>query len=205
MYSTIARSKFGDCTICPAKDVPCVKIGKELVCLDCNKTKKTLTQIDKAKERDKKQSLSSKVRGLINSEENKETGSRVNLINDCDFYTSRIVRQRGMDKDGIQTCYTCGFKAHWQQLQNSHFISRSCLFLRFDTKYNCKPGCVNCNVHKHGNLEEFKKNLELEMPGITTTLYEQSKEVIKITNDDLKVILQGLREELKIIESKFKK
>lgn len=56
--SYLPQSKFGNCSQCPAKDVACRKVGKDLWCLDkCYRNKKAKEQIDKAK-------LKQQVRGL---------------------------------------------------------------------------------------------------------------------------------------------
>lgn len=87
--SYLPSSKFGSCAQCGAKSVPCVKIGKVLICCVCNRNNKNGVQISKAKARDaereekirgmkpkEKRSLrsgiASKVRGLIDTEVNKE-------------------------------------------------------------------------------------------------------------------------------------
>ena len=93
--SFIPKSKFGNCTQCPAKNVACVKVAKSLVCITCHRANKNQSQVTKAKERDNerlkasmdnrspkekkqiKQSVRTSVRSLVSSEGNKEV-MRVN-------------------------------------------------------------------------------------------------------------------------------
>lgn len=190
--------------MCSATGVPGRKIGKLEYCLNDYNNKKGNEQIEKAKFRQQLQREKGQLRPLLGSGGSVEMASRQNLINDLDFTVSRIVRLRAQDKEGMIHCYTCNFKGEYKQMQCSHFISRTCLVLRWDIKWNTRPGCVNCNCIKHGNLEVFKENLELEMPGITTTLEEQSRDITKLGNDELKTLLTALREELKLIENSRK-
>lgn len=59
MSNLINKTKWGDCSRCPAVNTNVVKLGKDLVCLQCNKDLKVKQQITKANQRNA-------VRGLIN-------------------------------------------------------------------------------------------------------------------------------------------
>jgi hypothetical protein len=52
-------------------------------------------------------------------------------------------------------------------------------------------------------MEEYTKKLELEYPGHSEQLKEQSREVHKYSREDLKEILIDLRAKLKFVESKL--
>lgn len=90
----LPTSKFGDCTQCPAKNVACVKVGKNLVCIPCHRNNKSTIQIQKANQRDHKRAelvkgmspknkrelknrVKSKVRSLISRPDNLEGLGRV--------------------------------------------------------------------------------------------------------------------------------
>jgi hypothetical protein len=164
---------------------------------------RTITQraIDKGKKtKPLSASTISKVRSLENEDKNQDTASRSNLISEIDFYVSRICRYLGMNAEGKIKCYTCDFVGDMSQLQCGHYNKREAMSTRFDNKWGTRPQCPGCNIHKHGNIEVFKKNLEEERPGITDTLYELSKVVEKLSIEDLKGILVAKREELKLIE-----
>ena len=52
-YSTIPKSKFGDCSKCGKKNTNCVKHGKNLFCIEC-------------REFDKKKKEDTKIKYIIN-------------------------------------------------------------------------------------------------------------------------------------------
>lgn len=198
--SLIPTSKFGDCSECGAKDTACVKLGKNLVCLSCRKSQKVKVQMQKA-------SIRNKVRSLphITEKERVDIDSRSNLLNDLDFYTSRIVRLMASDESGIAVCYCCGKKDKWQNMDNAHFISRSALSVRFDIKYNCRANCKTCNQYKDGNLKAYQEELIKEIGfEMVENLKERAREVWKPTNDELSGILSDYKSRLKILESKLK-
>lgn len=65
------------------------------------------------------------------------------------------IRTTGMDKNGINTCYTCGIKKHFKELQAGHFFHDK---LDFDER-NLKPQCQQCNKYLSGNLSIYALNL----------------------------------------------
>lgn len=78
-----------------------------------------------------------------------------------DSVFSEFIRLSGADYRGFNKCFTCGKTMHWKELQCGHFVSRRHMSLRFDPK-NCKPQCNDCNCTKSGNLEVYRKRLEIE-------------------------------------------
>lgn len=55
--STIARHKYGTCSICQTPDTGVVKVAKDLVCLNCRRTQKAKAQAKKSAERNAVRSL----------------------------------------------------------------------------------------------------------------------------------------------------
>lgn len=51
--SYLPKTKWGDCSRCPSKNVACVKVAKDLVCIPCHRKAKGKEQVDKANEREK--------------------------------------------------------------------------------------------------------------------------------------------------------
>lgn len=51
--NVIAKTKWGDCSRCPSKNVACVKVAKDLVCIPCHRKAKGKEQIAKAQDREK--------------------------------------------------------------------------------------------------------------------------------------------------------
>lgn len=111
------------------------------------------------------------------------------LIDDADAIFSKYIRLRAADENGILLCYICDQPVHWKQAQLMHYIKRSNLYLRWDEKRNCRPGCKTCNEFKDGNLIEYARKLELELPGVTDILYEEALLPYKPTREEVKQII----------------
>lgn len=110
------------------------------------------------------------------------------LIEEADAVFSRYVRLAAADERGLVHCYICGTPVRWQDAQAMHFISRSCMFLRWDLR-NVKAGDKGCNEIKGGNLILFAKRLNEDQPGITEILMEESRIVYKPTREEVKAIV----------------
>ncbi|MES2382349.1 MAG: recombination protein NinG [Bacteroidota bacterium] len=195
---TINKCKFGDCSKCGAKDTDVVKLGKELVCLKCNKEIKVKKYTQKA-------SLNQRVRSLGNkqvSEGNYFEAERQALINDLDYVHSRIVRMTAANKFGYANCFTCGKEQHWSMMQLSHFIKRANTLTRWDFRAN-RCCCKHCNETLDGNLEVFAYKLDEEQNGLSQQLQEIAREPYKWSREELKSLLIDLRAKLRLIESKF--
>lgn len=106
------------------------------------------------------------------------------LINDADAIFSVYIRLKYANSKGLVKCYTCDVMLPYQQMQNGHYVSRKCLYLRYDER-NCRPQDEICNCHKHGNLTEFGKRLEQKNDGITEILYQEKQIVYKPTRDEI--------------------
>lgn len=196
-FSTINKTKWGDCSQCPNKDCACVKVGKELVCTQCHNTNKAKKQIANSNERQK-------LRGLINYERAEGILDSISeLTLDIDRVMSRYVRLAAISKDHKLDCYCCGKRITWQKAHAMHFINRHHLGTRFLTQ-NVKAGCYECNVEKRGNLEVFAEKLELEHKGIVEWLTDQSREVFNGSRDELKMILFDFQQKLNLVELKLK-
>lgn len=135
---------------------------------------------------------------------NHDDASRQNIYNDLDWVVSRIVRIMAADKDGLLKCYCCQKTVQWAMADCAHFISRKCLQLRWNAKWNLRPNCKKCNQLEYGNLEAFATELEKEQIGIVEQLREIEKEVYKPDLQELKQLLLDMRAKLRTIETKFK-
>lgn len=113
----LPTSKWGDCTQCTNKDCACVKVGKNLVCLQCHRKNKGQQQIQRATERDKQrrqatsstqQNQSSKVRSLISSIKNKEVvGDNIgDKVQQAQMDLFWLTAAREIDKN--PRCWECG-------------------------------------------------------------------------------------------------
>lgn len=62
----------------------------------------------------------------------------------------RLVRLRARDEHGYCTCFTCGDRKPWGEMDSGHFITRSNKATILDPR-NTHPQCVRCNQHLGGN------------------------------------------------------
>lgn len=186
----INPTKFGDCSQCPKKRTNVVKVCKELLCVQCNTNRKAIQSLDRAEQRNALQ------RGVKLEKPNKD------LIKDLDDLFSRYVRLSAMDENKECECYTCSNKQHWTLMQCGHFISRSHKGLRWLLK-NLKVQCFTCNVEKRGNLIVYAERLNLEEPGLSEWLTDQSRDIVKPTTSDLKELLIDIKAKLKLVERKL--
>jgi len=181
----IPRSKTGNCSECGERDTACVKVGKSLYCLNCNKR--------------------NKVQQWMKNQTKKVNSVAVtsnDIIDDLDFVFSRYIRIKESDKNGNVSCYTCGKISHWKETQCGHFIKRGQMQLRWDSR-NARPQCPICNVSLYGNLGVYENNLNEEHLGLPEQLREISREVYKYSREELKELLSELRAKLAIVESRF--
>lgn len=205
-FSIIPKTKYGDCSQCGAKDIDCVKKGKELWCIPCNERFKAEQLIEKTKKKTAVRNAGFKLRNLDMPGRGTEeyfAAERQALMNDLDFVFSRLVRMGASDSLGQCECYTCDTKRHWSFMQCGHFQKRGNTQIRWYFS-NARVQCKTCNEVKHGNMEVYEQRLEQEHPGLPAQLKELAREPYKCTRDELKQLLLDLRAKLKIIEQKFK-
>lgn len=81
-----------------------------------------------------------------------------NPIKELDNQFSRWIRLKAADKSGLCTCYTCGVKRNWKEIQAGHFQSRQKYNTRWDER-NVKPQCRRCNMTNSGQQYVFGKRL----------------------------------------------
>jgi hypothetical protein len=116
------------------------------------------------------------------------------LKKDADKYFSQYIRLRDSNKFGVAECVTCGDKKPWKQLQNGHFVTRSCNLLRYDD-LNCHAQCVACNMFKAGNLYEYGKQIDLRYgDGTADRLHAQRHTTHKLKIEELQKIITDAKE-----------
>ena len=155
----IPRSKTGDCSTCDNKNVPVVKVGKNLFCLyNCHRKNKAKAQMQKA-------SLKNKVRSLMGSEVNTHLIDKSQTLSIADRIFGDWIKCRDTVKvidentgeavDGI-ICPCCKRAFSFDSkdadgkkiIQLLHFVSRGVYSLRFDED-NCFAGDSYCNLQMH--------------------------------------------------------
>lgn len=128
-------------------------------------------------------------------EEEQETESIQNLIQDLDVVFSQYIRYKYADVDGIVECFTCSKKLPISQMSAGHYIARGNYGLRF-MEDNTRVQCYQCNGKHETDILPFKTKLESERKRITEWLEEQSRQVYKPTRDELKQLLIEYRYKL---------
>ena len=197
--SIINKHKWGDCSQCGDKDVPCAKVGKNLFCIAvCHKGNKIKAQIAKSNQKQAVRSLGTyqKQEGIVDSIQE--------LTIDLDRVVSRYVRLRDMETDEKITCYCCDKRIHWTKAECMHFIDRRHKATRWLLE-NLRSGCFTCNNEKKGNLKVYGARLNKENPGIVELLTEQQHSVSNTTRTELKELLIMFQQKLKMVEIKLKK
>ena len=200
MYK-MPQFKVGDCRRCDKINVPVRKRGKELVCVWCCQVEDKAKQMEKAKL--KPQNRKTPSRNSDFGEEESSQPSFFNLIADIDKYFSIYVRLKEADASGVNSCFTCGKKYPWKELQAGHYIPRTHLLTRFDLR-NCRPQCKACNEFLAGNLAVYTRKLEAECKGITDELLELSRQIFKPSQSELKGLLIEYKERAKLVQLKIK-
>ncbi len=122
------------------------------------------------------------------------------LIKELDDLVSRYVRKSNCDKDRNIRCYTCDNVYPYGEMQAGHYIPRGCMLLRFDTDRNIRCQCKTCNEYKRGNLAEYGRRLEAEMPGVTEILLSESYTVYKYSREELRSMIADYYKRIKLLK-----
>lgn len=121
----------------------------------------------------------------------------INLKDKLDKVFSLYIRLRDSDENGFCTCYTCGKVAHYKEMQNGHFWSRTHLSTRFNED-NCKVQCVGCNIFKKGNYIEYTKRLLKELGEEKFNELEQLKNsTAKISKAEYEQMIEHYNQKIK--------
>ena len=73
---------------------------------------------------------------------------------------SEYVRQKNADYRGYVSCYTCGVKKNWKEMDCGHFRHIDALDFTLDA---IRPQCTRCNRNLSGNLGVFAVKLIKEI------------------------------------------
>ena len=98
---------------------------------------------------------------------------------------SLYVRQKGMDSNEMNSCFTCGAKRHWKDLHTGHLFHGR---LDYDPR-NLRPQCGQCNIYLSGNGAVFalKMTEEIGVDGMKALLLEANTKVY--STQDLKNVI----------------
>lgn len=176
MYNSTIKLKQKICISCGK---PCVWFSKKR-CLQCSKIESYHAR--EAKEVEQESGLPE-------------------LIDRLDGLVSKYVRfSAPRDTDYNIECYTCGDKRLPALMDSGHYITRNCMYLRFDTTRNLRPQCHICNRSKYGMAAAFGKRLEEDMPGVTEILLEESRIVYKWSRSELQALISEFTQKVKSLK-----
>ena len=118
------------------------------------------------------------------------------LTKELDRIFSIYIRKKYADKDGIASCYTCGVRKPWKELQCGHFVSRAHRSVRWDER-NVRVQDYSCNVLKSGNLAEFTVRLQREC-GVefVDQLLKMKYQLVKFSTVDLQNMIDYYKERI---------
>lgn len=123
------------------------------------------------------------------------------LKKEADKWCSEWIRLKDADWKGFNTCYTCGIRKHYKELQAGHYVSRTYLNLRY-YEPNLRPQCVTCNIFRKGNMDEYALRLEKETPGILEHLNNwKHRKSTPLKAKDLELIIKEFKEKIKNLTS----
>lgn len=121
----------------------------------------------------------------------KQTVSSLKKLADKLF--SEYIRRKYANHQGFSSCFTCGVKKPWQQLQNGHYVSRSVNSLRYDER-NCKPQCIVCNVFNHGAMDSYALALQRKYgDGILKILAKEKRKSVQYSTSELQRLILEIR------------
>ena len=112
------------------------------------------------------------------------------LKKELDRVYSIYIRRKDADTNGLATCFTCGIRRPWKELQNGHYVSRAHNNTRFDD-FNCHVQCMACNVFKHGNMDMYAIKLrEKYGEGILEELNRRKNIIKQFTATELQTLIE---------------
>lgn len=165
--------------------------GRQLLqCWDCGRREDAKRALSKKNQKKaEKKAIKKQIRMIA------ESTSRDKIEAQLDANFSVLIRAKHQHEDGTVTCYTCGLRTKFTNLQCGHFIPRTHRATRW-LEENCRPQCKTCNEFKAGNLEVFEKKLEEEFPGLPEQLRQLGHQVVKHSTSDLRSIYSNIKAEL---------
>jgi hypothetical protein len=104
------------------------------------------------------------------------------LKKELDRVFSLFIRQRDATagSDGYGYCATCGYLAHWKEMDCGHYVPRQDLATRWDER-NCHLQCKSCNGFRGGEPEKMAEHIDLALGrGTAAELRELGKKPFKL-------------------------
>jgi len=102
------------------------------------------------------------------------------------------------DFQGFCSCYTCGVRLPWQEMDAGHFIRREFSSVRYDEN-NVRPQCFDCNRVKGGMEESFEEHLREDLGNeVMNKLIEKGKKEKRFTDEEYQYLIDFYKKEIKI-------
>jgi hypothetical protein len=110
----------------------------------------------------------------------------------------KLVRVQSADDNGYCQCVSCGVVKHWKEMQGGHFISRSKTATKI-TRENVHTQCRRCNAWPDSTTVLSYRDYMIERYGedFVENLREESGKLKKWTREELNLIKENLKKELK--------
>lgn len=116
--------------------------------------------------------------------------SRNKIVKKLDSIFSQYIRLRDCDSKWIVVCPLCWMKVERKKAQNMHFISRACMFYRYD-EINCHAWCMRCNVILNWNYIVYTRRMqEKYWIEFVDNMITTSKQIYKISTPELEEKIQ---------------
>ena len=118
------------------------------------------------------------------------------LRNEATQVFNEYIRRRDADKNGVNTCVTCGKREHYSNMNASHFYHGKNWQSALDER-NVFPACRGCNLYKHGNLIEYGEFLRKKFGSeIIDILRELRHQGWKPSRQELEDIIETYKKKL---------
>jgi 5-methylcytosine-specific restriction endonuclease McrA len=130
----------------------------------------------------------------------KKKKRKINLKKKLWTIFSEYIRRKDADENGMVSCISCGVVKHYKQMHASHYIPKSLgLSIYFEEK-NVHPGCVTCNLFRHGNLTSYAIALRKKYgETILEELEQQRQRMIKISPGGYEELIERYQAKLDML------
>lgn len=121
---------------------------------------------------------------------------------EADKWFSEFIRLRDSDHNGIATCITSEYRAHWRDMDAGHYISREIEALRYDEK-NCHAQSRLANRFQGGQFKDHGFRIEEKYGrGTCHALRQKATRICRHTTADYKFIAETYKERVMNIKDK---
>lgn len=124
-------------------------------------------------------------------------------VKKLDKALSKYVRSHKADQAGRATCFTCGVKKRWQEMDCGHFMTRS----KYSTRWlydeaagltNVQVQCKRCNMTNGGQQYLFGQKLDAVYgKGTAEEIVRLSNQTVKYSTMDLVAMRKDIEEKMR--------